>query len=370
MGNSPLIAARISPDLHEAVDAFAVRHGVTRSEVLVAALVQYLTEAHPPPAPAAFPTGDILVCPRPDLTHPLPREPHMNLLRLEILQNGRVLRTHDHEGQAFLEAPPSGNYEIRLTNLTGERVLAVPSVDGVNVLSGEDASYQGGGYVLGPYQTTTINGWHRTASETAAFVFAAAQGGSYASQTGRGTRNVGVIGVAAFREHQPTSQNHSYVRRSSRRVGSMQWSDDSATKGIRGRDLLEEMGMLGGEEDRCAGSLFPEGQAKASYSTEPTASALPAADTIGSPLRSRGAGGMSVQPQDLGTGYGERKEMRTTTTTFTRRTEIPEQILQLRYASREVLASWGVPVDRPMPPEAPSAFPQSVGVPAPPGWRG
>jgi hypothetical protein len=42
----------------------------------------------------------------------------------------------------------------------------------------------------------------------------------------------------------------------------------------------------------------------------------------------------------------------------------------MRYASKEALRSWGVPVDRPEPPEAPNAFPIPVGVQAPPGWRG
>ena len=92
-------------------------------------------------------------------------------------------------------------YAVRIANLSGSRILAVLSVDGVNAVTGQTASPDQSGYVLDPYQSTEIDGWRKDLSEVAQFNFTAL-GDSYAARTGR-PNNVGVIGVAAFREKQP-----------------------------------------------------------------------------------------------------------------------------------------------------------------------
>ena len=58
-----------------------------------------------------------------------------------------------------------------MCNATGERVLAVMSVDGVNVVSGETASPAQSGYVLSAYECADINGWRTSLASTAAFYF-------------------------------------------------------------------------------------------------------------------------------------------------------------------------------------------------------
>jgi hypothetical protein len=92
-------------------------------------------------------------------------------------------------------------------NRLGEDVLAVVSVDGVNVISGETAHPSQTGYVLGAYRAYDILGWRKSLAETAAFYFTPLPD-SYAARTGR-PDNVGVIGVAVFRrkqEPQPLTQ--------------------------------------------------------------------------------------------------------------------------------------------------------------------
>lgn len=103
-------------------------------------------------------------------------------MNLEIIQNGRPLRTYNHDGQIFAEAPESGEYELRLTNTSSNRRMAVLSVDGINVIDGKEAGVEGSGYVLNAWQTTTIKGFLRGSSECARFTFSASQG-SYAAQT-------------------------------------------------------------------------------------------------------------------------------------------------------------------------------------------
>ena len=114
---------------------------------------------------------------------------------------GRVATTYPFDGQSWIAGTPGNRYAVRLRNLTGERVLAVLSVDGVNAVSGETASAQQTGYVLDPWQTTEVAGWRKSLSDIAAFEFTALSD-SYAARTGR-PNNVGVIGVAVFRERQP-----------------------------------------------------------------------------------------------------------------------------------------------------------------------
>jgi hypothetical protein len=82
--------------------------------------------------------------------------------------------------------------------VSSARVLAVVSVDGVNVITGEDADPDQSGYVIEPDATVDIQGWRKDFERTAAFYFTDV-GDAYASRTGR-PGNLGVIGIAAFRE--------------------------------------------------------------------------------------------------------------------------------------------------------------------------
>ena len=45
-----------------------------------------------------------------------------------------VLNVYPHRGRHYVAGRPGARYAIRVTNRTGERVLAVMSVDGVNIV--------------------------------------------------------------------------------------------------------------------------------------------------------------------------------------------------------------------------------------------
>ena len=47
--------------------------------------------------------------------------------------SGTVLAVFEKDGQRYVVGTPGHEYEIRIRNRTGERILAVTSVDGVNV---------------------------------------------------------------------------------------------------------------------------------------------------------------------------------------------------------------------------------------------
>ena len=112
--------------------------------------------------------------------------------------DGRVLPIYWYAGERHVAGEPGHEYEVRIRNRTEGRLLAVTSVDGVDVLSGRTASYHGGGYVLDPRGRLSVDGWRKSMDEVAAFYFTSLPD-SYAARTGR-PDNVGVIGVAVFRE--------------------------------------------------------------------------------------------------------------------------------------------------------------------------
>ena len=62
--------------------------------------------------------------------------------------DGGTLPVYGKDGRKWVVGAPGQEYGIRVCNTTGERVLAVMSVDGVNIVSGETASPSQSGYVL------------------------------------------------------------------------------------------------------------------------------------------------------------------------------------------------------------------------------
>ena len=121
---------------------------------------------------------------------------------------GRRLPIVWHEGRAYVVGKPGNEYQVTVRNRQGADVLAVMSVDGVNVVTGETAHPMQSGYVLGPWSGVDVKGWRKNLSRTAAFYFTELAD-SYAARTGR-PEHVGVIGVALYRKKvqapQPFSQ--------------------------------------------------------------------------------------------------------------------------------------------------------------------
>jgi hypothetical protein len=113
---------------------------------------------------------------------------------------GKPLQVYRHEGRAYVVGKPGNEYQITVRNRLREDLLAVVSVDGVNVITGQTADPLQSGYVLSPRGRLGIQGWRRNLSQTAAFYFTSLPD-SYAARTGR-PDHVGVIGVALFRKRQ------------------------------------------------------------------------------------------------------------------------------------------------------------------------
>lgn len=217
-------------------------------------------------------------------------------VRLEDRTLGRSIPLHRYDGRQYAAGEPGHRYAIRLTNRTGERVLAVVSVDGINVVTGQTANPQQSGYVLEPWQSTTINGWRKNMSEIAAFNFAPLPE-SYAARTGR-PDDVGVIGVAVFEEQRYYPQYDDEIALSKQEPGSRP---------------------------------YPSAQAPAAPSARDQAASGAAAEMA----RPR-------SEEKLGTGHGEREWSQARRTEFVRSTPNPVEVNAIWYDSRRNLIAAGI----------------------------
>jgi hypothetical protein len=213
-----------------------------------------------------------------------------SLLDLEIIDRttGRVLETWPHRGERYVAGNPGERYAVRLINRSATRVLAVLSVDGVNAVSGETAAPGQSGYVLEPYASAEISGWRKSMQEVAQFYFTSLPD-SYAARTDR-PDNVGVIGVAVFRE--------------------------------RARPRVQP--SLEAPRSKAAPA--------------PSAASGAAQDAASNPFEARA----EREASRLGTGHGEREYAPTEYTEFQRASRSPSEIVTLRYDSRSNLLAMGV----------------------------
>ena len=121
-----------------------------------------------------------------------------NSVELQVLVRGKPVTEYTHQRKAFIEGREGSEFELRVKNNLGQRVLIVPSVDGLSVMDGQEASSESQGYVLNPWQEMLIPGWRLDNDEVAKFIFEDMKA-SYAEQIGKGS-NRGVIGLKAFVE--------------------------------------------------------------------------------------------------------------------------------------------------------------------------
>jgi hypothetical protein len=76
--------------------------------------------------------------------------------------SGITLPITKYRGEYWVAGRPGARYAIEIANHSGARVMAVTSVDGVNVLSGATAAWDQNGHVFERAQHYQISGWRKT----------------------------------------------------------------------------------------------------------------------------------------------------------------------------------------------------------------
>jgi hypothetical protein len=244
------------------------------------------------------------------------------LMQVSIVDraSGRELPIYRHRGEYWVAGRPGARYAIRLRNAIGERVMAVMSIDGINVLSGETAGYGQNGYVFDGGERSDIAGWRKSDSQIAAFEFTSV-GNSYASRTGR-PDDVGVIGVALFRERAAPPPS------------------------IHRRDSTS-----GSESRKSEGLPVPLVVPAPLTMPAPPAAAAPQGNASPSPSSIARA----APSPSLGTGHGRRETSYIGHTDFDRAQEAPNELIRIRYDSRDNLVAAGV-----IPPARPTRWPRAA----------
>lgn len=120
---------------------------------------------------------------------------------VDILVNGHSAREYIKDGKIYIEGRKKQEYSLRIKNNGYKRILAVPTVDGLSVLNGKEASYNSPGYIVNGHDSVTIHGWRIDDDNVAKFYFSDPEE-SYSELKGAANNN-GVIGVAVFREKDP-----------------------------------------------------------------------------------------------------------------------------------------------------------------------
>lgn len=285
---------------------------------------------------------------------------------------GRALPVHFHQGEYWIAGQPGAKYAIQIRNSRGPRVLAVTSVDGLNVLSGETADFGQSGYVFESGQRYGIEGWRKSDSQVAAFVFTASRGDSYAERIGK-PRDMGVIGVALFRERPPVAVYSPPVVSAPPRAHRHESPAPSpdANSASNSSALSEKFRESAPQASKApAAKAAPNMPAPApAPAAQADASARSAAPMM-EQERSASALPAPLPAPKLGTAHGERETSVVSRTQFTRASEQPDEIIRIRYDSHANLVALGI-IASPRTEPAPNPFPgvQAGFVPDPPAWR-
>jgi hypothetical protein len=125
----------------------------------------------------------------------------VNGFELSVEVNGSRIPEYGHKGLTYVAGRKGHYYQIKFRNNRPERVLVVPSVDGLSTVEGQPAHGNSSGYVVQGYSSLTVRGWRTSMTEVRQFEFTD-RSGSYAGKT-QGQQNCGVIGVLVYAEQPP-----------------------------------------------------------------------------------------------------------------------------------------------------------------------
>jgi hypothetical protein len=242
-----------------------------------------------------------------------------------VLENGspvyeyKPLSTHDQRNnETFIEGRHNTAYKIKFTNHTSQRVLIVPSVDGLSVFDGKIATQNSQGYIVAAFGDIEIPGWTLDNKSVAKFVFGTKHN-SYAKQgeVDGAENNVGVIGIAVFKEDRQ-SYAQMLLNLANRQPRYDDYYDCTRYGGwVGGGGIPYYNGLVGG----AGGCGTLGGGISKGFDTTVYGSSVGGADaSIGCSvnLNSISTYAAPEPHMSMGTEFGAQTEFQTTTTTFDR----------------------------------------------------
>lgn len=263
-----------------------------------------------------------------------------------IREDGEQLPTYGLRDRFYVQGNAGERYTIRVTNPTPNRVEAVVTVDGLDVIDGENGDLRKRGYVVPAYGDVRIEGFRTSQADVATFRFSSV-GESYAGKKGK-ARNVGVIAVAIFEEQAPEPEPQIIVGGGGY-GGYYDYEDDLAESsrprgGSRSKDVAKV--------DRAPAKRAPA-PADAPTTTGSVGGVAPAPAPVPPRHYDANDGGMDqeyIAPQvtqrrerpGLGTEFGESRYSAASFTRFVRANNRPIAIAELRYNDYAGLVALGI----------------------------
>ena len=257
-------------------------------------------------------------------------------------ESGNPLQTFHRQGQTYVLGEYNHRYNVRVFNRTHQRIEAVVTVDGRDVISGQVGDYtKQRGYVIDAYDSVLIEGFRRSMNTVAAFRFTN-PGDSYSTR--RGTpQNVGVIGVAVFKER--TRRNYIPKPRPFAKPKRSQHSYDYGTSSSR-TDRQSSSRALEAPAPEHSGRLSKKSR------------------SAGSGSRSSYRNSNVNRPSNLGTRFGENHHSQAVSATFVRAYKNrPQRIMRTYYDNQAGLIARGIISQDRL--SAPNPFPRQGFAPAP-----
>lgn len=317
---------------------------------------------------------------------------------LNITVNGNRCKQYNHQGKTFIEAKEGSEYVIEVKNNYWKRVLAVGSVDGLNVLTGKTAHESDSGYIVGSYSSEKIKGFRFSDDEWALFKFGYKfNGKTYAQSKEDGSeKNCGVIGLRFFYEKEPVwttfavsssfaitgACNPHYLSNNTNTpsgglYGGGRWGYNTNVNYQAPADTQDMALYSSNNITKCSAGGQSGGRGMSSGIAAASAEATPAVRYFTSIEDSSDTNDW-MQPEysretvkkadfDMGTEWGRKERSKVRTISFER--GVLAQSVDIYYASRAALIAMGVPIETGLTANLPQSFPNTYATP-PKGWCG
>ena len=248
---------------------------------------------------------------------------------VRILVNGNNCRQYHFENKVFIEAKIGSEYSIEIKNNTFKRIMAICSVDGLNIINGQPATEQDPGYIINNYSSNRYDGFRVSNTEIAQFVFGGKNASYAASKKDGSEKNVGVIGVRIFQERtHPVMYDTPIITNPWQKYNhTIPWETPYITCCDNGPELSV----------KCS------------------------SNTCNDNVRSLNS------PFDVGTTWGKAKESKVTEVDFEK--GINDFSIDIYYASRQSLLNMGIPLENIKQVNFPESFSTSKYSKPPNGWN-
>lgn len=281
-----------------------------------------------------------------------------NSYNVDILVNGNKCKQYNHESKFFIEAKEGSEYEIKIDNNGYKNILAIVSVDGLDVLTGKPASGDSSGYIINSFSSYRIKGFRYSSDTVGAFKFVKKNESYAASKGQKSKKNCGVIGVRIYEEKQPvvTTDGFPYYQYYNLNYDNLNFNDNN----IESQLFCKSSPMTSTTANIYTTTLsgaqtYNMSTNVSSYDVKSICNNPPQTDNV---IKPRGF--------DMGSDWGTSKESRVVDATFERGNLVSS--IDIYYASRESLIEMGVPLRQEGKVNLPKSFPGGFANP-PVNWK-